>query len=278
MNTFNYVKKIVSFIIHGTPRPTYAKISYLQPYNRLNGKRIIVTGGGRGLGLAMAKKFIEEGASVLITGRDENILKETSRKLGCKYLQLDVQNTSSFKSFIEEADILLGGANCLINNAGISLHENSFLEVSPKQFDEQFDTNLKGAFFLTQCFMEICKQKKTQGIKKILFTSSETSMTVDERPYGLTKAALNSLVQGLACKYVKEGYRINAIAPGITATEMTGYDPNGDLTLDVNPTKRVFLPEEIAEVASFLCCDASNIINGQILFCNEGKTINARWK
>lgn len=278
MNTLYYVKKIVSFLIHGTPKPTYAKISYLKPNNILNGKKIIVTGGGRGLGLAMAKKFIDEGAIVLIAGRNENVLKESARELGCKYLQLDVQNTSSFKNFIEEADILLGGANCLINNAGISLHENSFLEVSPKQFDEQFDTNLKGAFFLTQCFIENCKQKKTEGIKKILFTSSETSMTVDERPYGLTKAALNSLVQGLACRYVKNGYRINAIAPGITASEMTGYDPNGDLTLDINPTKRVFLPEEIAEVASFLCCDASNILNGQILYCNEGKTINARWK
>ena len=102
-------------------------------------------------------------------------------------------------------------------------------------------------------------------------------MTVDERPYGLTKAALNSLVQGLAYRYVNKGYRINAVAPGVTISDMVGGDANGDLRYG-NITHRYYLPEEVAEVASFLLSDASNCLNGQILVCNEGKTINARWK
>ena len=130
---------------------------------------------------------------------------------------------------------------------------------------------------MAQSFIRFCKDNNREGIKKILFTSSETSMTVDERPYGLSKAALNSLIQGIACRYVKDGFRINAIAPGISATEMTGLDSKGNLYLDINPTNRVFLPEEIAEIACFLCTDASNIINGQIIYCNEGRTINTRW-
>lgn len=271
------IKHAISFLLHGETPTTIAKISYLQPNLQLVGKKIIVTGGGRGLGFAMAKKFMEEGADVLIAGRNESLLKESATKIGCKYLVLDVQKVDEFEKFIEQANNILGGVNCLVNNAGISLHENSFLDVNVAQFDSQFDTNLKGPFFLTQCFIKKSLENSSDATKNILFTSSETSMTVDERPYGLTKAALNSLIQGIACRYVKEGFRINAIAPGITASEMTGFDPAGNLTFDLNPTGRVYLPEEVAEVASFLLSDASNCLNGQILFCNEGRTINTRW-
>ena len=269
---------VISALLHGVPKPLYANISYLQPNERLKGKKIIVTGGGRGLGLAMAKRFVDEGARVLIAGRNESTLKKSASEIGCEYLALDVQNTETFNTFMDKANALLSGANCLVNNAGISLHENGFLEVSPSQFDSQFDTNLKGAFFLTQCFIKKCRENGIDEPKKVLFTSSETGMTVDERPYGLSKAAMNSLVQGLAYRFVSEGYRINAIAPGVTISDMIGVKADGDLACGYNITKRYYLPEEVAEVACFLLCDASNCLNGQILVCNEGKTINARWK
>ncbi len=278
MSIKSTLKSTISFLIHGEKQPTIAQISYLQPNNLLAGKKIIITGGGRGLGFAMAKKFVAEGAKVLIAGRNANTLKSSAEEIGCKYLTLDVQDVQSFASFIAEADTMLKGANCLVNNAGISLHENSFLDVNPEQFDSQFDTNLKGAFFLTQCFINKCKKNEIDGTKNILFTSSETSITVDERPYGLTKAAMNSLVQGLAYRYINEGYRINAVAPGVTVSDMVGAKTDGDLTCGYNVTKRYYLPEEVAEVACFLLSDASNCLNGQILVCNEGKTINARWK
>lgn len=278
MSLKSKIKNVISFLLHGEPKPTYAKVTLLQPNCLLTGKKVIITGGGRGLGFSMAKKFVSEGAEVLIAGRNEETLVKSATEIGCKYLKLDVQDISSFKAFINEADKMLGGANCLVNNAGISLHENGFLDVSPEQFDSQFDTNLKGPFFLSQCFINKCEENGVIGTKNILFNSSETSMTVDERPYGLTKASLNSLVQGLAYRYVHQGYRINAIAPGITVSEMVGVKADGDLTCCINITKRYYLPEEVAEVASFLLSDASNCLNGQILVCNEGRTINARWK
>ena len=269
------IKHLISFLLHGEAKPIYAQISYLAPNRQLTGKKIVITGGGRGLGYAMAKKFVAEGAEVLIAGRNEKTLQKRTEELNCQYLTLDVQDTSSFKRFIEKADEILGGINCLVNNAGISLHEAGFLDVSPEQFDAQVNTNLKGCFFLTQEFIEYSKGRVE--MKNILFTSSETSMTVDERPYGLTKAALNSLVQGLAYRYVNEGFRINAVAPGVTVSDMVGGDANADLSYG-NITHRYYLPEEVAEVASFLLSEASNCLNGQILVCNEGKTINARWK
>lgn len=271
------MKRALKYVLKGVPNVTVtAEIHYTAPSEKLKGKHIIVTGGSRGLGFAMAKKFKDEGADVLIAGRNVEVLRESAERIGCKHLQLDVQKTKAFDQFINEADKMLEGVNCLVNNAGISLHENGFIDVSPIQFDMQFDTNLKGAFFLTQAFIE--KTIKTEGIKNILFTSSETSMTVDERPYGLTKAALNSLVQGLAYRYVNQGYRVNAIAPGVTISDMVGKRDDGDLFCSSNITGRYYLPEEVAEVACFLLSDVSNSLNGQIMVCNEGKTINARWK
>lgn len=278
MSLKSKLKQTISFIIHGKPKKTIANISYLQPNNQLLGKRIIITGGNRGLGYAMAKKFKAEGAEVLIAGRNEKTLKTSAEEIGCKYLQLDVQDINSFKTFFDKAEKILGEINCLVNNAGISLHEKGFLDVLPSQFDSQFDTNLKGAFFLTQCFINKCKENSITDTKNILFISSETSITADERPYGLTKAAMNSLVQGLAYRYANEGYRINAVAPGVTVSDMIGVSKDGNLTCNYNMTGRYYLPEEVAEVASFLLSEVSNCVNGQIIICNEGKTINARWK
>ena len=271
-------KHIVSFLLHGETKPVVAHITYLQADRQLEGKKIIITGGGRGIGYAMAKRFKASGADVLISGRDETKLKAVADEIGCSYLKLDLRDIGVFDTFIDDANRILGGANCLVNNAGISLHENGFLNVQEEQFDAQFDTNLKGAFFLTQSFLKKRLETKQDEINKVLFISSETGMTADERPYGLTKAALNSLVQGIAYRYVNEGFRINALAPGVTVTDMVDKQDDGNLYCSYGITKRYYLPGEVAEVACFLLSDASNCINGQIINCNEGKTINARWK
>lgn len=272
-----YVKRGARFILRGVPvKNVTAKISYLQPDGRLSGKKIIVTGGGKGLGAAMAAKFVSEGSSVLISGRNEKTLKETAGRIGCRYLTLDMQDTSAFGRFISDADALLDGVDCLVNNAGISMHEPTFFDVTPATFDAQIATNLRGGFFLTQSFIRMLLQNKRKG--NVLFVSSETGETVDIRPYGFTKAAVNSMVQGLACLFLKDGIRVNAVAPGVTASDMTGFKPDGNLFLAGNATERVYLPEEVAETACFLLSDVSGCISGQVIVCNNGKTINPRWK
>ncbi len=277
MSYKQYLKRSAKYILRGVPvKNITANISYLQPNGRLAGKKIIVTGGGKGLGAAMAKKFVAEGASVLISGRNEQILRSTADKIGCKYLTLDIQNTAELDNFISEADRILEGVDCLVNNAGISLHEPTFFDVTPETFDAQIATNLRGGFFLTQSFTKLLLREKRKG--NVLFISSETGETVDIRPYGFTKAAINSMVQGLACLFVKDNIRVNAVAPGITASDMTGIKSDGNLFLSINATERVYLPEEVAETACFLLSDASGCVSGQIILCNNGRTINPRWK
>ena len=272
-----YLKRGLRFMINGVPiKNITADISYLQPNSRLAGKKIIVTGGGKGLGAAMATKFISEGASVLISGRNEKTLREKAEQIGCKYLTLDVQATESLDKFIHDADNILGGIDCLVNNAGISIHEPTFFDVTPETFDAQIATNLRGGFFLAQSFTKMLLHEKRKG--NVLFVSSETGETADIRPYGFTKAAINSMVQGLACLLVKDGIRVNAVAPGITASDMTGFKADGNLFLGCNATERVYLPVEVAETACFLLSDASGCISGQVIVCNNGRTINPRWK
>lgn len=271
------LKQALRYIIKGVPVVNVkAVISLSTPTDKLAGKKIIVTGGGRGLGAAMAKKFVAEGASVLITGRNEDTLKKTSEEIGCSYLVLDMMSPEKFDKFISDAESKLDGLDILVNNAGVSLHENSFFDVVPDGFDTQIDTNFKGGYFLTQSFIKRMIELGRAG--NVLFISSETGETADFRPYGFTKAAVNSMVQGLAHLYAKNNIRVNAIAPGVTASDMTGFKADDNLYTDYNRIGRIYLPEEVAEVASFLVSDISNCVSGQIIACNNAQSVNARWK
>ena len=101
-------------------------------------------------------------------------------------------------------------------------------------------------------------------------------MRPDDIPYGLTKTASNSFIKGIAVKVINEGIRINGIAPGVTATDMTGFNRDGNLYNSWQNNGRIFLPEEVAEVAGFLLSDFSNCISGEIIACDQGNYI-ATW-
>lgn len=274
MTLKNTAKKIINCLRR--PIITKANITCLYPNMRLADKKIVITGGGRGLGAAMAEKFANEGATVLVAGRNLDALKVAAERFHCYYLPLDVSKIETHDAFLEKALQILGHIDILVNNAGISLHEQSFFDVTPESFDAQISTNLKGPFFLSQRTISLWKQLNSKGT--ILFVSSEVGEMADFRPYGFSKGAINSMVQGLASLFASDGIRIVAIAPGITCSEMTGLSRTNDLTLSSNPLNRVYLPEEVAETACFLVSEAAGCISGQIVSCNNGKSINTRWK
>lgn len=269
--------RIAKWIFKGIPVYNIkASVYTLNPAERLKGKRIVITGGGRGLGFYIARRCKEEGASVLIVGRDEQTLKNASMVLeDCPYIIKDLQDVNHFAEFVNEAANKLGGRiDCLVNNAGISLHEKSYFDVTIDTFDRQFNINLKAPYFLSQ---EIIKFAKMNGIEdlNILFITSERGLYGDSIPYGLTKAAINSLTKGLARRFVNEGVRVNAIAPGVTASDMTGFEKDGNLYRETSCGKRVFIPEEIAEAAIYLLSKESNCVTGEILPCNQGNHLRS---
>lgn len=271
-NMKNYLIRLFNWIFRGIPiTHVIAQVNVVEHKNRLKGKKVLITGGGRGLGFYMAKKLLAEGAEVVIIGRNEEILKKASIELSnCAYIAYDLCNYKDYPLLIEKANKLVdGGLNCLINNAGISLHEHDFVSVSESNFDDQFNTNIKSPYFLTQEFIKNAQKKGYKDLN-VLFITSERGLYGDTLPYGLTKASINSLTKGLSSFYVNKGVRVNAIAPGVTASDMVKVDKNGDLYRANVCCKRVLIPEEIAEVVAFAISEESGCITGEIFPCNKG--------
>lgn len=272
MKILNTFKRAINYIVKGIPNKIIKiEIKQVTASSRLQGKNIIVTGGGRGLGFSMAEKFVKEGANILIIGRNETTLKEASIKLNnCQYLSFDVSNIAEIPQFFATCIEKLGGkVDILVNNAGISLHEKEIKNVTENGYDKQFNTNLKAPYFLSQAFLNHCEIVNNKNAS-ILFITSERGLYCDDIPYGIIKAGINSLTKGLSCRYIKKGIRVNAIAPGVTVSDMTGYNRESNLLRLSAIGERVFLAEEVAETAVFILSDTSKCISGEIIPCNQG--------
>lgn len=269
------LKRALRYIVKGVPTK-YITVAIDQRISnqQLAGKNVLITGGSRGIGYYIAKQAIAEGANVLICGRNEESLKNAQNKLGykCKTLTFDIANVSGMDSFLTEAFRLLEGRiDCLVNNAGISFHEGSFRKVTEEGFDAQFDVNFKGNYFMAKKYIEHLEANK-QNAANILFITSERGSFCTEIPYGLSKASIKSLVGSLSRNlYGKENIRVNALAPGVTASEMTGHTIDGDYSDANSPIGRIFHPAEIAEVACFLLSDNSTCISGETIHCDAGR-------
>lgn len=273
------IKRVLRYILKGIPEQKILKCDIVESKatQKLAGKHVIITGGGHGLGYYIARKSVQEGAKVLITGRNEDKLKEASRKIGCSYIVFDVTNIEGIPHFIEEAATMLDGRiDCLVNNAGISLHEKGMMDVTLETFDKQLATNLKAPYFLSQEFLRHCGKTNNKNAS-IIFMASERGLYCDEIPYGLIKAAIISLTRGMARRQIKNGIRVNAVAPGITESDMTIADRNSDMTCHYNCGGRFFLPEEVAETTVFLMSDAASCISGEVIACDQGNYLRCDW-
>lgn len=273
------IKRSLRYLIKGVPViQTTAKVVVTSPNNQLSGRRILITGGATGIGLAIAKKCAAEGAQVLITSRNEEKLKTACQKIGenAQYLVGDVRDVSTFKQLILQSEEKLGGqVDSLVSNAGVSLHEGDFHHVTEQSWDQQMDTNLKGNYFLVKEFIEYVEHAGT-GYGNIVVITSDRGMRPDDIPYGLTKIASNSFVKGIGKKVIAEGIRLNAVAPGITCSELTGHEEDENLYLERVPGKRLFLGAEVANIVHFLLTDASAAIAGEIINCDQG-FYHGRW-
>lgn len=276
MGLVEYLKRGAYFVLFGVPEyKTTVNIQVMEPQNSLKGRNIIITGGGRGIGYYIAKRSIDEGANVLITGRNEKTLKEAVDKLGerAKYIVADVSKVKEIDSFLEKAKECFSGnkIDSLVSNAGISLHEGNFRNVTEEDWDAQMNTNLKGNYFLVKKFVEYLeKQEDKKG--NIVVITSERAKRPDDIPYGLTKVATSSFIQCIARKVIAEGIRINGVGPGVTTSDMTGVSRER-LHAEWQPGNRFFIPEEVAEVVNFLLSDVSACISGEIITCNQGNHI-----
>lgn len=262
------LRRTFRWIFKGVPeRKVFVNVNQIEYGGILSQKTALVTGGGSGIGAAIAKKLYSEGAKVLICGRDEKKLREVS--LSCKgsgeilFSNFDLLDFAHLEEHLDEAKEKLGGiVNILINNAGI--WENVDIRNADYNiWDNIMDTNLKAPYFVAKNVIGSMGEGDS-----IIFTSSENGQINCSNPYGMSKAALDRLVGGLAKEYVRQGIRVNAVAPGPTVSGINLTKP--ETGLQRGDQYRVLLPEEIAEIVCFLISDAAKSVNGQIIYCDEG--------
>ena len=267
-----WVKNFVKYIRVGGV--AYVNISQISRGRILDGKKIIVTGGSSGIGYAIAQKFINEGAEVLITGRSRDKLKNIQKKINskfCKILEWDISNSDLAKSKIKEAKNILGRIDIFVNNAGV-FNEKCFQEITEGDWDSIMNTNIKGLYFATQSICEYYLENHASG--KIINISSNRGILGDFGPYGVSKWGVVGLTRGLGRDLISKGIIVNGIAPGITATAINNIDINENAYSNEPRNRRIALPEEIAEIAIFLASDAANHIVGQTIICDGGESLS----
>jgi NAD(P)-dependent dehydrogenase (short-subunit alcohol dehydrogenase family) len=235
---------------------------------RLEGKVAVVTGGNSGIGLATAKRFQEEGAKVAILGRSRKTLDEAVKTIGngVVAVQGDVAKLTDLDKLYTEVSQKLGRIDILFVNAGVAKFV-PFAETSESAYDEQFDINIKGAYFTIQKALPLLNH----GASIILNISVvDQKGTAGASAYAATKAALRSLARTTAAELAGRGIRVNTVAPGPIVTPIFGRTGLPQEAIDEFakeiaaqvPMKRFGQPEEVAGAVAFLASRDASYITG----------------
>ena len=239
---------------------------------RLKDKVAIITGGSRGIGYATADKFLSEGAKVILTASTQESADQAVAKLREKYPNSQIMgispNLANFKE-VQDAFVIataqFGCVDVLVNNAGVS-ERTPFTEYTEETFDRVMDLNVKGVFNATKAASQ-CMIARGSGV--ILSTSSMVSISGQPSgfAYPASKYAVNGLTVSLARELGPKGIRVNAVAPGITQTDMMRAVPKEviDPMIAQIPLRRLGQPEDIANAFAFLASDEASYITGVVL-------------
>ena len=239
---------------------------------RLKDKVAIITGGSRGIGFATADKFLQEGAKVILTASTQESADKAVARLREKYpdsvisgISPDLSNLESVRNAFIIETAKYGCVDILVNNAGVA-ESTPFMDYTEETFDKVMDLNVKGVFNATRAAAE-CMVARGSGV--ILNTSSMVS--ISGQPSGLaypaSKYAVNGLTVSLARELGPKGIRVNAVAPGITETDMMKAVPKEVIEPMIQriPLRRLGQPEDIANAFTFLASEEASYITGVVL-------------
>jgi NAD(P)-dependent dehydrogenase (short-subunit alcohol dehydrogenase family) len=242
---------------------------------RLDGKVAVVTGASSGLGVAFALGLAEAGADVAICARRTERLKNTAERveaLGrrCAAITADVALPEDCTRVVEETVAALGRVDVLVNNAGIGTAVPATRE-TPEEFRRVIDINLNGSYWMAQACGRV--MERGASIVNIGSVLGQTTAGLPQAAYASSKAAIIGLTRDLAQQWTgRKGIRVNALAPGFFASEMTDQYPDGYLEQQVGriPAGRPGEPEELVAALLFLASDAASYVTGSVLPVDGG--------
>ncbi len=249
---------------------------------KLKNKVALITGGGTGVGKATALLFAKEGASVLITGRREQVLKEVAdeaikENLTIEYLVSDVSEEEDCKAAVDYTVSKFGRIDILFNNAGVS-YMGITHETSTELWDKTFDINVKGIYLMSKYAIPYMIEEKSGCIVNNSSILGLKASPAGFAAYSSSKGAVNQLTRSMALEYADKGIRVNGICPGTIYTPMMDdlFDKWSDREvgekryISVHPIGRLAQPEEIAHAVLFLCDDNIKFMTGTMLSVDGG--------
>ncbi|WP_404334854.1 SDR family NAD(P)-dependent oxidoreductase [Planococcus rifietoensis] len=247
----------------------------------LTGQKALVTGGSKGIGLAIAAGLAHAGAKVLITGRDETVLKEAADemkalKLDVSWKSADVTSKQAVSELFEFIDADFGGVDILVNNAGMNIRK-PLVEVEEEDWDLVLGTNLKGIFLVGQQAAKRMIGQKSGCIINISSIMGQVGNPL-QTSYAASKGGINQLTKVWAAELAENNIRVNALAPAYIKTPMTEpflKDPERlEKLVSRTMLKRMGEAGEMIGPALFLASEASSYVTGQILYVDGGWTAN----
>ncbi|MDA1118711.1 MAG: SDR family oxidoreductase [Proteobacteria bacterium] len=238
-------------------------------------KVAVVTGAARGIGFAIARKFLGEGYRVGLLDIDAETLAQAAGRLGQQdrvlALACDVADPAQVKTSVDKVTTRFGRIDVLVNNAGIALFK-PILDTSYAEWARVLDVNLSGPFLCTQACAPVMLRNGGGAIVNISSISGLRASSL-RVAYGTSKAALDHLTKQQAAELGNRGIRVNAVAPGPVDTAMAKQVHTADIRADYHdaiPLNRYGTEDEIAAAVLFLCSDAASYINGQTLAVDGG--------
>lgn len=242
---------------------------------RLDGKVALVTGGVRGLGMAMARALAQAGASVVVTSRNADTAKDAARALAtdtgqaCLGVLCDVTRAESIDAAIAEVQRELGAIDILVNSAGTT-ERGRIADLTVLQWDQVLDTNLRGVWLMTRAALPLLRERGGGCILNVASMFHVVALA-ERSPYIASKGGVASLTRALAIELAADRIRVNAICPGPFATDMAQAAARARMLEDI-PLGRWGQPEELGPVAVFLCSDASSYMTGACVNVDGGYT------
>jgi len=249
--------------------------------DRVKDKIALVTGGTRGIGLAISMALAEEGANVALNYLNDtnsaNSAVDQIRKLGrnAHSFQADTSNSNQVKKMIDDILDDFGRIDILINNAGV-LRRTPFLDISEKEWDMILDTNLKGYFLVGQAVSRLMVDQKYGRIVNVS-SSSEKLAAINMTHYTVSKAAISMLTRQMAAELAPYGVTVNSVAPGLIETDINRDDLSNptfrEKRLSRIPTGVIGVPSDVSGTVLHLVSDDAKLMNGATVFVDGGSSI-----